>query len=371
MTHWKQSILDDPCLQSSSLLWLVTPTLLRHANKSITHHRPNTSNSNPNVANSHFWNTQSVNMLTWNHHLPHQLLQGLVVVGQFQGVGASMRLRQLAQHLHVPRLGWDSQAKHTWHGEKLDSEIIINNQTQILSRWVFSVQSKMLIFGEGTEGHLHLSSTACSLQNESKKPPICFRIQGAVSCSVPGSGGTWTSNKNIVMCWDPPKSAQCFFIPIQQFSNSNKGLVFGRKKQTPGQLVIIFFIMEKKLTKLLLYKNLRFWPQCPWRTSRIVSCPHCKGYQELNGKPGELMVTKNTLMLVVLLAIGRSGVTKNTFDFSELGNPLLWTSVIYFPCWCMKIIPSSSASTKGWHSLMSSSKTTRKICRRPISCKPG
>ena len=28
------------------------------------------------------------------------------------------------------------------------------------------------------------------------------------------------------------------------------------------------------------------------------------------------------------------------------------------------------ASTKGWHSLMSSSKTTRKICRRPMSYTP-
>lgn len=55
----------------------------------------------------------------------------------------------------------------------------------------------------------------------------------------------------------------------------------------------------------------------------------------------------------------------------KLGNPLLWKSVMYFLCWCIKIVPSSSASTKGWHSLMSSSKTTRKICRRPISCKPG
>ena len=39
------------------------------------------------------------------------------------------------------------------------------------------------------------------------------------------------------------------FIPIQQFSNSNKGLVFGRKKHTPGQLVIIFFVMGKKSDK--------------------------------------------------------------------------------------------------------------------------
>ena len=55
---------------------------------------------------------------------------------------------------------------------------------------------------------------------------------------------------------DPPKiGAMLFLIPMQQFSNSNKGLFFGRKKHTPGQLVIFFFI--KHLTKLL-YKNLRF-----------------------------------------------------------------------------------------------------------------
>lgn len=177
-----------------------------------------------------------------------------------------------------------------------------------------------------------------------RKATDCFRIQGAVSCSVPGSGGTWASSKNFNMS-PSPKLVQCFY------SNSTVataiGLFWGDHR----------FHNEQKSHKTS--ENLRFWPQCPWRTSRIASCPHWKGYQELNGKPGESMVTKNTLMLVCFLAVGRSVVTKNTFDFNEFGN------------FAFKIIPSSPASTKGWHSLMSSSKTTRKICRRPISCKLG
>ena len=44
----------------------------------------------------------------WRHS---GLLQGFVVVGQLQSIGAGMRLRQFAQHLHMPRVvsfhwGW-------------------------------------------------------------------------------------------------------------------------------------------------------------------------------------------------------------------------------------------------------------------------
>lgn len=163
---------------------------------------------------------------------------------------------------------------------------------------LFLVQSKMLIFGEGTEGHLHLSSTSCSLQNESKKPPICFRIQGAVSCSVPGSGGTWAS-----------KIGAMFLFQFNNSVTAIKALFFS---------VIIFFIMEKKLTKLLK----------TWGSGLNARDEHQESFLVRIGKAIKNWMEslanrwwpKTPWCWFVLLAVGRSVVTKNTVDFNELGN---------------------------------------------------
>lgn len=99
----------------------------------------------------------------WYHDITEHLLQFFV----------AQPTLQLQQKIMLSMLSGSTGKTHlTWR--KVGFRNHLQQSTQILSRWVFSVQSKMLIFGEGTEGHLHLSSTACSLQHESKSHQFVF-----------------------------------------------------------------------------------------------------------------------------------------------------------------------------------------------------